>query len=229
MPSRRSGKRTTSRSGRPVERQHPGLRRPDRTRLPARAQHNNPTAERPRVPRSNSGDIRLRGDIHVSIRHRSLGGHRWYHWHQRRDSCSLLRSITSSAQRDMAAANPVHPALTRTSIRRSTGASQRTVTRPSRHPYGFLRLPVRPSYRLLGRCGYVGDYPVEWMMRDAKIAQIYEGSYRAPGRGDVAKRSGDRNHTAGRGSRPLGRCMAEAQVGGRSGGRIQLPSARRSL
>ena len=29
---------------------------------------------------------------------------------------------------------------------------------------------------MLGGYGYVSDYPVERMMRDAKIAQIYEGA-----------------------------------------------------
>ena len=32
------------------------------------------------------------------------------------------------------------------------------------------------AVRLLGGCGYVNDYPVERMMRDAKITQIYEGT-----------------------------------------------------
>ena len=30
--------------------------------------------------------------------------------------------------------------------------------------------------QLLGGYGYVSDYPVERMMRDAKITQIYEGT-----------------------------------------------------
>jgi alkylation response protein AidB-like acyl-CoA dehydrogenase len=30
--------------------------------------------------------------------------------------------------------------------------------------------------QLLGGYGYVNDYPVERMMRDAKITQIYEGT-----------------------------------------------------
>ena len=32
------------------------------------------------------------------------------------------------------------------------------------------------AVRLLGGYGYVKDYPVERMMRDAKITQIYEGT-----------------------------------------------------
>ena len=32
------------------------------------------------------------------------------------------------------------------------------------------------AVQLLGGCGYVKDYPVERMMRDAKITQIYEGT-----------------------------------------------------
>jgi alkylation response protein AidB-like acyl-CoA dehydrogenase len=32
------------------------------------------------------------------------------------------------------------------------------------------------AVRLLGGYGYVKDYPVERMMRDAKITQIYEGA-----------------------------------------------------
>jgi alkylation response protein AidB-like acyl-CoA dehydrogenase len=30
--------------------------------------------------------------------------------------------------------------------------------------------------QLLGGYGYISDYPVERMMRDAKITQIYEGT-----------------------------------------------------
>jgi len=30
--------------------------------------------------------------------------------------------------------------------------------------------------QLLGGYGYIADYPVERMMRDAKITQIYEGT-----------------------------------------------------
>ena len=30
--------------------------------------------------------------------------------------------------------------------------------------------------QMLGRYGYTKDYPVERMMRDAKITQIYEGT-----------------------------------------------------
>ncbi|HTZ30129.1 MAG TPA: acyl-CoA dehydrogenase family protein, partial [Streptosporangiaceae bacterium] len=32
------------------------------------------------------------------------------------------------------------------------------------------------AVQLLGGYGYVSDYPVERMMRDAKITQIYEGT-----------------------------------------------------
>ena len=32
------------------------------------------------------------------------------------------------------------------------------------------------AVQLLGGAGYVRDYPVERMMRDAKITQIYEGT-----------------------------------------------------
>jgi alkylation response protein AidB-like acyl-CoA dehydrogenase len=32
------------------------------------------------------------------------------------------------------------------------------------------------AVQLLGGCGYTKDYPVERMMRDAKITQIYEGT-----------------------------------------------------
>ncbi|HEY8621113.1 MAG TPA: acyl-CoA dehydrogenase family protein, partial [Dermatophilaceae bacterium] len=32
------------------------------------------------------------------------------------------------------------------------------------------------AVQLLGGAGYVKDYPVERMMRDAKITQIYEGT-----------------------------------------------------
>ncbi len=32
------------------------------------------------------------------------------------------------------------------------------------------------AVHLLGSHGYVNDYPVERMMRDAKITQIYEGT-----------------------------------------------------
>jgi len=32
------------------------------------------------------------------------------------------------------------------------------------------------AVQLLGGYGYVKDYPVERMMRDAKITQIYEGT-----------------------------------------------------
>jgi alkylation response protein AidB-like acyl-CoA dehydrogenase len=32
------------------------------------------------------------------------------------------------------------------------------------------------AVQLLGGYGYVNDYPVERMMRDAKITQIYEGT-----------------------------------------------------
>ena len=32
------------------------------------------------------------------------------------------------------------------------------------------------AVQLLGGCGHVSDYPVERMMRDAKITQIYEGT-----------------------------------------------------
>jgi acyl-CoA dehydrogenase len=32
------------------------------------------------------------------------------------------------------------------------------------------------AVRLLGGYGYVSDYPVERMMRDAEITQIYEGT-----------------------------------------------------
>jgi len=32
------------------------------------------------------------------------------------------------------------------------------------------------AVQLLGGCGYTRDYPVERMMRDAKITQIYEGT-----------------------------------------------------
>jgi alkylation response protein AidB-like acyl-CoA dehydrogenase len=32
------------------------------------------------------------------------------------------------------------------------------------------------AVQLLGGCGYTRDFPVERMMRDAKITQIYEGT-----------------------------------------------------
>ena len=32
------------------------------------------------------------------------------------------------------------------------------------------------AIQLLGGCGYTEDFPVERMMRDAKITQIYEGT-----------------------------------------------------
>jgi alkylation response protein AidB-like acyl-CoA dehydrogenase len=32
------------------------------------------------------------------------------------------------------------------------------------------------AVQLLGGYGYVSDYPVERMMRDAKITQLYEGT-----------------------------------------------------
>ena len=32
------------------------------------------------------------------------------------------------------------------------------------------------AVQILGGSGYVADYPVERMMRDAKITQIYEGT-----------------------------------------------------
>ena len=32
------------------------------------------------------------------------------------------------------------------------------------------------AVQLLGGAGYTNDYPVERMMRDAKITQIYEGT-----------------------------------------------------
>jgi len=32
------------------------------------------------------------------------------------------------------------------------------------------------AVQLLGGYGYISDYPVERMMRDAKITQIYEGT-----------------------------------------------------
>jgi alkylation response protein AidB-like acyl-CoA dehydrogenase len=32
------------------------------------------------------------------------------------------------------------------------------------------------AVQILGRYGYVTDFPVERMMRDAKITQIYEGT-----------------------------------------------------
>ena len=35
---------------------------------------------------------------------------------------------------------------------------------------------LREAVQLLGGYGYVNDYPVERMMRDAKITQIYEGT-----------------------------------------------------
>ena len=36
------------------------------------------------------------------------------------------------------------------------------------------------AVRLLGGCGYLNDYPVERMMRDAKITKIYEGTASLP-------------------------------------------------
>ena len=42
-----------------------------------------------------------------------------------------------------------------------------------------IHQPVRkqePAVQILGGYGYVKDYPLERMMRDAKITQIYEGT-----------------------------------------------------
>ena len=42
------------------------------------------------------------------------------------------------------------------------------------------------AVQLLGGYGYVNDFPVERMMRDAKITQLYEGTNQDPADGDGA-------------------------------------------
>jgi len=39
-----------------------------------------------------------------------------------------------------------------------------------------MTMAVRDAVQLLGGYGYTKDFPVERMMRDAKITQIYEGT-----------------------------------------------------
>ena len=49
------------------------------------------------------------------------------------------------------------------------------VTDPGRVPMAAMDITT-DAVQLLGGCGYVKDYPVERMMRDAKITQICEGT-----------------------------------------------------
>lgn len=37
------------------------------------------------------------------------------------------------------------------------------------------------AVQLFGGYGFIGDYPVEWIMRDAKVTQIYEGTNQVQG------------------------------------------------
>ena len=42
---------------------------------------------------------------------------------------------------------------------------------------------TRRAVQLFGGYGYTREYPVERMMRDAKITEIYEGTSRGPAHG----------------------------------------------